>query len=152
MVEDLNKMDIEKAYILDDGGFFIGTMDLDHNKLSGDFKYTFIKPKEDLIKPRFDGDRWVEGVSSDEVMVNMLVPDLKFVDRVDFLLLKILDILRRGDVMMENKWFFNYCMFCWAQRKIEENYLDMAKKLDLLSDEQIMMIKMTPRVVEKKEF
>ena len=40
-------------------------------------------------------------------------------------------------------------MFCWAERKIDEAYLDMAKKMDMLDDNQIMMIKMTPRIAEK---
>lgn len=50
---------------------------------------------------------------------------------------------------MDNTWFFKYCMFCWAERKIDEAYLDMAKKMNMLDDNQIIMIKMTPRIEEK---
>ncbi|NVF11888.1 hypothetical protein HV819_07840 [Anaerococcus sp. AGMB00486] len=146
-----DKVDFKLAYILDDMGFFIGSLEIDTN-VEHDFKYTLIKPNERYIKPKFDGEKWVEGVNMSEYMVDMLLPNEKMkLSDYDFLILKILGILKEGGMMMENKWFFQYCMFCWAERKIEESYLDMAKKLNLLSDEQVMMIKMTPRVSEDKK-
>lgn len=39
-------------------------------------------------------------------------------------------------------------MLCWAEKKIDESYLEMAKKMEMLTEQQIMMIKMTPRVEE----
>lgn len=83
-------------------------------------------------------------------MLGMLLPedDLE-INSKDFLILKILEILKKGGMIMDNTWFFKYCMFCWAERKIDEAYLDMAKKMNMLDDNQIMMIKMTPRIEEK---
>lgn len=138
--------DIKKVFVLDDEGFFIGTITI-NIKEKQDFKYTEIKPKNGLIKPKFNGKEWIEGANKEKVMMSMLVPDFNIdIDSKDYLILKILSILKKGGMIMDNKWFFQYCMFCWAERRIEENYLEMAKKLKMLTDEQITMIKMTPRV------
>lgn len=147
MVE--NKIDYKKAFILDDKGFFIGTTYLDV-KEKQDFKFTTIPPDTTLIQPKFDGNKWIDGVDKDDLMLGMLLPeyDLK-INSKDYLILKILEILKKGGMIMDNTWFFKYCMFCWAERKIDEAYLDMAKKMNMLEDNQIMMIKMTPRIEEK---
>lgn len=148
MVEE-NKIDYKEVFILDDKGFFIGTTYLDV-KEKQDFKFTTIPPDTTLIQPKFDGNKWIEGVDKDDLMLGMLLPedDLE-INSKDFLILKILEILKKGGMIMDNTWFFKYCMFCWAERKIDEAYLDMAKKMDMLTDQQIMMIKMTPRIAEK---
>lgn len=147
MVE--NKIDYKKAFILDDKGFFIGTTYLDV-KEKQDFKFTTIPPDTTLIQPKFDGNKWIDGVDKDDLMLGTLLPeyDLK-INSKDYLILKILEILKKGGMIMDNTWFFKYCMFCWAERKIDEAYLDMAKKMNMLEDNQIMMIKMTPRIEEK---
>lgn len=146
MVEENN---LEKVFILDDKGFFIGTTYLDI-KEKQEFKFTTIPPDTTLIQAKFDGDKWIEGVDKDDLMLGMLLPEDDFkVDTKDYLLLKILEILKKGGMIMDNTWFFKYCMFCWAERKINETYLDMAKKMEMLTDQQIMMIKMTPRIAEK---
>lgn len=146
MVE-VNK-DLNEAFIYDDEGFLIGKMMIDAN-VKYDFKYTLDSPDKSLVKPRFDGENWAEGMDKEEVMLSMLMPRSELeLDSTDFLILKILGILKKGGVIVDNKWFFQYCMFCWAERRIEENYLEMAKKLKMLTDEQITMIKMTPRVSE----
>lgn len=148
MVEE-NKIDYKEVFILDDKGFFIGTTYLDV-KEKQDFKFTTIPPDTTLVKAKFDGNKWIEGVDKDEIMLGMLLPEDDFkVDTKDYLLLKILEILKKGGMIMDNTWFFKYCMFCWAERKINETYLDMAKKMEMLTDQQIMMIKMTPRISEK---
>lgn len=148
MVEE-NKIDYKEVFILDDKGFFIGTTYLDV-KEKQDFKFTTIPPDTTLVKAKFDGNKWIEGVDKDEIMLGMLLPEDGFkVDTKDYLLLKILEILKKGGMIMDNTWFFKYCMFCWAERKINETYLDMAKKMEMLTDQQIMMIKMTPRISEK---
>lgn len=148
MVEE-NKIDYKEVFILDDKGFFIGTTYLDV-KEKQDFKFTTIPPDTTLIQPKFDGNKWIEGVDKDEIMLGMLLLEDDFkVDTKDYLLLKILEILKKGGMIMDNTWFFKYCMFCWAERKINETYLDMAKKMEMLTDQQIMMIKMTPRISEK---
>ena len=148
MVEE-NKIDYKEVFILDDEGFFIGTTYLNIEEKQG-FNFTIVPPDTTLIKPQFDGDKWIEGVDKDKLMVEMLLPDNDFkIDTKDYLTLKILEILKKGGVIMDNTWFFKYCMFCWAERKIDEAYLDMAKKMDMLTDQQIMMIKMTPRIEEK---
>ena len=147
MVE--NKIDYKEVFIIDDKGFFIGTTYLDV-KEKQDFKFTTTPPNKNLIKPKFDGDKWIEGVDKDDLMLGMLFPndDLE-INSKDYLILKILEILKKGGMIMDNTWFFKYCMFCWAERKIDEAYLDMAKKMNMLDDNQIMMIKMTPRIEEK---
>lgn len=147
MVE--NKIDYKEVFILDDKGFFIGTTYLDV-KEKQDFKFTTLPPDKTFIKAKFDGDKWIEGVDKDDLMLGMLLPedDLE-INSKDFLILKILEILKKGGMIMDNTWFFKYCMFCWAERKIDEAYLDMAKKMNMLDDNQIMMIKMTPRIEEK---
>lgn len=147
MVE--NKIDYKEVFIIDDKGFFIGTTYLDV-KEKQDFKFTTTPPNKNLIKPKFDGDKWIEGVDKDDLMLGMLFPndDLE-INSKDYLILKILEILKKGGMIMDNTWFFKYCMFCWAERKIDEAYLDMAKKMNMLDDNQIMMIKMTPRISEK---
>lgn len=148
MVEE-NKIEYKEAFILDDKGFFIGTTYLDV-KEKQEFKFTTIPPDTTLIQAKFDGDKWIEGVDKDDLMLGMLLPEDDFkVDTKDYLLLKILEILKKGGMIMDNTWFFKYCMFCWAERKINETYLDMAKKMEMLTDQQIMMIKMTPRIAEK---
>ncbi len=146
MVEENN---LEKVFILDDKGFFIGTTYLDV-KEKQEFKFTTIPPYTTLVKAKFDGDKWIEGVDKDDLMLGMLFPtdDLE-INSKDFLILKILEILKKGGMIMDNTWFFKYCMFCWAERKIDDAYLDMAKKMDMLTNQQIMMIKMTPRISEK---
>ncbi len=146
MVEENN---LEKVFILDDKGFFIGTTYLDV-KEKQEFKFTTIPPYTTLVKAKFDGDKWIEGVDKDDLMLGMLFPtdDLE-INSKDFLILKILEILKKGGMIMDNTWFFKYCMFCWAERKIDDAYLDMAKKMDMLTNQQIMMIKMTPRIAEK---
>lgn len=147
MVE--NKIDYKEVFILDDKGFFIGTTYLDI-KEKQDFKFTTLPPDKTFIKAKFDGDKWVEGVDKDDLMLGMLFPDIDLeINSKDFLILKILEILKKGGMIMDNTWFFKYCMFCWAERKIDEAYLDMAKKMNMLDDNQIMMIKMTPRIEEK---
>ncbi len=147
MVE--NKIDYKEVFILDDKGFFIGTTYLDI-KEKQDFKFTTLPPDKTFIKAKFDGDKWVEGVDKDDLMLGMLFPDIDLeINSKDFLILKILEILKKGGMIMDNTWFFKYCMFCWAERKIDEAYLDMAKKMNMLDDNQIMMIKMTPRISEK---
>lgn len=147
MVE--NKIDYKEVFIIDDKGFFIGTTYLDI-KEKQEFKFTTIPPDIALMKAKFDGDKWIEGVDKDDLMLGMLLPEDDFkVDTKDYLLLKILEILKKGGMIMDNTWFFKYCMFCWAERKINETYLDMAKKMEMLTDQQIMMIKMTPRIEEK---
>lgn len=146
MAEENN---LEKVFILDDKGFFIGTTYLDV-KEKQEFKFTTIPPDTTFMQPKFDGEKWIEGVDKDELMLGMLLPEDDFkVDTKDYLLLKILEILKKGGMIMDNTWFFKYCMFCWAERKIDEAYLDMAKKMNMLNDNQIMMIKMTPRIEEK---
>lgn len=147
MVE--NKIDYKEVFILDDKGFFIGTTYSDV-KEKQDFKFTTLPPDKTFIKAKFDGDKWIEGVDKDDLMLGMLLPeyDLK-INSKDYLILKILEILKKGGMIMDNTWFFKYCMFCWAERKIDEAYLDMAKKMNMLDDNQIMMIKMTPRIEEK---
>lgn len=146
MTEENN---LEKVFILDDKGFFIGTTYLDV-KEKQEFKFTTIPPDTTLIQAKFDGDKWIEGVDKDDLMLGMLLPEDDFkIDSKDYLLLKILGILKKGGMIMDNTWFFKYCMFCWAERKIDEVYLDMAKKMDMLTDQQIMMIKMTPKIEEK---
>lgn len=146
MVEENN---LKKVFILDDKGFFIGTTYLDV-KEKQEFKFTTIPPDTTLMRPKFDGNKWIEGVDKDEIMLGMLLPEDDFkIDTKDYLLLKILEILKKGGMIMDNTWFFKYCMFCWAERKIDEAYLDMAKKMNMLDDNQIMMIKMTPRIEEK---
>ena len=143
MVENNN---IKKVFVLDDEDFFIGKISIDVNEKQ-DFEYTEIEPKKDLLKPRFNGKEWIEGADKEKLMMSMLVPDFNIdIDGKDYLILKILGILKKGGMIMDNKWFFQYCMFCWAERRIEESYLDMAKKLEMLTDEQIAMVKMTPRV------
>ena len=146
MVEENN---LEKVFILDDKGFFIGTTYLDV-KEKQEFNFTTIPPDTTLIQAKFDGNKWIEGVDKDEIMLEMLLPEDDFkIDTKDYLILKILEILKKGGMIMDNTWFFKYCMFCWAERKIDEAYLDMAKKMNMLDDNQIMMIKMTPRISEK---
>lgn len=148
MVEE-NKIDYKEVFILDDEGFFIGTTYLNIEEKQ-DFKFTTTPPDKNLLKAKFDGEKWIEGVNKNDLMINMLYPqnDLD-ISSNDFLVLNILKILREGGMIMDNTWFFKYCMFCWAERKIDEAYLDMAKKMDMLTDQQIMMIKMTPRIEEK---
>ncbi len=147
MVE--NKIDYKEVFILDDKGFFIGTTYLDI-KEKQDFKFTTLPPDKTFIKAKFDGNKWIEGVDKDDLMLGMLFPndDLE-INSKDYLILKMLEILKKGGMIMDNTWFFKYCMFCWAERKIDEAYLDMAKKMNMLDDNQIMMIKMTPRIEEK---
>ena len=148
MVEE-NKIDYKEVFILDDKGFFIGTTYLDV-KEKQEFKFTTTPPDITFVRPKFDGNKWKEGVNKDDLMLGMLLPEDDFkMDSKDYLLLKILEILKKGGMIMDNTWFFKYCMFCWAERKIDEAYLDMAKKMDMLTDQQIMMIKMTPRIAEK---
>lgn len=148
MVEE-NKIEYKEAFILDDKGFFIGTTYLNIEEKQ-EFKFTTIPPDTTLVKAKFDGDKWIEGVDKDDLMLGMLLPEDDFkMDSKDYLLLKILEILKKGGMIMDNTWFFKYCMFCWAERKIDEAYLDMAKKMNMLDDNQIMMIKMTPRIEEK---
>ena len=146
MVEENN---FKKVFILDDKGFFIGTTYLNIDEKQ-EFKFTTIPPDTTLMKAKFDGNKWIEGVDKDEIMLGMLLPEDDFkIDTKDYLILKILEILKKGGMIMDNTWFFKYCMFCWAERKINETYLDMAKKMDMLTDQQIMIIKMTPRIAEK---
>lgn len=148
MVEE-NKIDYKEVFILDDEGFFIGTTYLNTEEKQ-EFKFTTTPPDTTLIKPKFDGEKWIEGVNKNDLMINMLYPENDLdISSNDFLVLKILEILKKGGMIMDNTWFFKYCMFCWAERKIDEAYLDMAKKMDMLTDQQIMMIKMTPRIEEK---
>lgn len=148
MVEE-NKIEYEEVFIIDDKGFFIGTTYL-NIKEKQEFKFTTIPPDTTLMQAKFDGEKWIEGVDKDELMLGMLFPtDNLEIDSKDYLLLKILEILKKGGMIMDNTCFFKYCMFCWAERKIDEAYLDMAKKMDMLDDNQIMMIKMTPRIAEK---
>lgn len=147
MVEE-NKI-YKEVFILDDKGFFIGTTYLNIDEKQ-EFDFTTIPPDNTFMKAKFDGNKWIEGVDKDEIMLGMLLPEDDFkIDTKDYLLLKILEILKKGGIVMDNTWFFKYCMFCWAERKIDEAYLDMAKKMDMLTDQQIMMIKMTPRIEEK---
>lgn len=148
MVEE-NKIEYKEVFILDDKGFFIGTTYLNIDEKQ-EFKFTTTPPDTTFMQPKFDGEKWIEGVDKDDLMLGMLFPtdDLE-IDSKDYLILKILEILKKGGMIMENKWFFKYCMFCWAERKIDEAYLDMAKKMNMLDDNQIMMIKMTPRIEEK---
>lgn len=148
MVEE-NKIEYKEVFILDDKGFFIGTTYLNIDEKQ-EFKFTTIPPDTTLMQAKFDGNKWIEGADKDEIMLGMLLPEDDFkVDTKDYLLLKILEILKKGGMIMDNTWFFKYCMFCWAERKINETYLDMAKKMEMLTDQQIMMIKMTPRISEK---
>ena len=148
MVEE-NKIEYEEVFIIDDKGFFIGTTYL-NIKEKQEFKFTTIPPDTTLMQAKFDGEKWIVGVDKDELMLGMLFPtDNLEIDSKDYLLLKILEILKKGGMIMDNTWFFKYCMFCWAERKIDEAYLDMAKKMDMLSAQQLMMIKMTPRIEEK---
>ena len=148
MVEE-NKMEYKEVFILDDKGFFIGTTYLDIKEKQA-FNFTTIPPDTTLIQAKFDGNKWIEGVDKDEIMLGMLFPDNDLeIDSKEYLILKILEILKKGGMIMDNTWFFKYCMFCWAERKIDEAYLDMAKKMNMLTDQQIMMIKMTPRISEK---
>ena len=148
MVEK-NNTEFKEVFILDDKGFFIGTTYLDV-KEKQEFKFTTIPPDNTFIKAKFDGEKWIEGVNKNDLMINMLYPENDLdISSNDFLVLKILEILKKGGMIMDNTWFFKYCMFCWAERKIDEAYLDMAKKMDMLTDQQIMMIKMTPRIEEK---
>lgn len=148
MVEE-NKIEYKEVFILDDKGFFIGTTYLNIDEKQ-EFDFTTIPPDTTLIQAKFDGEKWVEGVDKDEIMLGMLFPDNNLeMDSKDFLILKILEILKKGGMIMDNTWFFKYCMFCWVERKIDEAYLDMAKKMDMLDENQIMMIKMTPRIEEK---
>lgn len=148
MVEE-NKIDYKEVFILDDEGFFIGTTYLNIEEKQ-DFKFTTTPPDKNLLKPKFYGAKWIEGVNKNDLMINMLYPENDLdISSNDFLVLKILEILKKGGMIMDNTWFFKYCMFCWAERKIDEAYLDMAKKMDMLTDQQIMMIKMTPRIEEK---
>lgn len=148
MVEE-NKIDYKEVFILDDEGFFIGTTYLNIEEKQ-EFKFTSLRPDENLIKAKFDGEKWIEGVDKNDLMLDMLFPENDLgINPNDFLVLNILKILREGGMIMDNTWFFKYCMFCWAERKIDEAYLDMAKKMDMLDDNQIMMIKMTPRIEEK---
>lgn len=146
MAEENN---LEKVFILDDKGFFIGTTYLNIDEKQ-EFKFTTTPPDTTLMQAKFDGNKWIEGVDKDDLMLGMLFPtdDLE-IDSKDYLILKILEILKKGGMIMDNTWFFKYCMFCWAERKIDEAYLDMAKKMKMLDDNQIMMIKMTPRIEEK---
>lgn len=145
MVENNN---FKEVFILNDEGFFIGTTYLNIEEKE-EFKYTEIPPDKNLIKAKFDGEKWIEGVNKNDLMINMLYPENKFdISSNDFLVLKILEILKKGGMIMDNTWFFKYCMFCWAERKIDESYLEMAKKMEMLTEQQIMMIKMTPRVQE----
>ena len=148
MVEE-NKITYKKVFILDDKGFFIGTTYLNIDEKQ-EFDFTTIPPDNTFMKAKFDGNKWIEGVNKDDLMLGMLFPsdDLE-INSKDFLILKILEILKKGGMIMDNTWFFKYCMFCWAERKINEAYLDMAKKMNMLDDNQIMMIKMTPRISEK---
>lgn len=146
MAEENN---LEKVFILDDKGFFIGTTYLNIDEKQ-EFNFTTIPPDKTLIQAKFDGNKWIEGVDKDDLMLGMLLPEDDFkIDTKDYLILKILEILKKGGIIMDNTWFFKYCMFCWAERKIDEAYLDMAKKMDMLTDQQIMMIIMTPRIEEK---
>lgn len=147
MVE--NKIDYKEVFIIDDKGFFIGTTYLNIDEKQ-EFKFTTLPPDKTFIKAKFDGEKWIEGVDKDDLMLGMLFPsdDLE-INSKDYLILKILEILKKGGMIMDNTWFFKYCMFCWAERKIDEAYLDMAKKMNMLDDNQIMMIKMTPRIEEK---
>lgn len=146
MVEENN---LEKVFILDDKGFFIGTTYLNIEEKQ-EFNFTTIPPDTTFMQPKFAGEKWIEGVDKDEIMLGMLFPsDNLEINSKDYLILKILEILKKGGMIMDSTWFFKYCMFCWAERKIDEAYLDMAKKMDMLTDQQIMMIKMTPRIAEK---
>ena len=148
MVEE-NKIEYKEVFILDDKGFFIGTTYLNVDE-EQEFNFTTIPPDNTFMKAKFDGNKWIEGVDKDDLMLGMLLPDSGLeIDSKDYLILKILEILKKGGMIMDNTWFFKYCMFCWAERKIDEAYLDMAKKMNMLDDNQIMMIKMTPRIEEK---
>lgn len=147
MVEE-NKI-YKEVFILDDKGFFIGTTYLNVDE-KHEFEFTTTPPDTTLVQPRFDGEKWIEGVDKNEIMLEMLLPvDNSLISSKDFLVLKILEILKKGGMIMDNTWFFKYCMFCWAERKIDESYLDMAKKMNMLDEQQIIMIKMTPRIEEK---
>lgn len=143
MVEENN---LKRVFILDDKGFFIGTTYLNIDE-EQEFNFTTIPPDNTFMRAKFDGKKWIEGVDKDDLMLGMLFPsdDLE-IDSKDYLIFKILEILKKGGMIMGNTWFFKYCMFCWAERKIDEAYLDMAKKMEMLTEQQIMMIKMTPRI------
>ena len=148
MVEEKN-IEYKEVFIIDDKGFFIGTTYLDV-KEKQEFKFTTLPPDKTFIKAKFDGNKWIEGVDKDDLMLGMLLPEYDLeINSKDYLILKMLEILKKGGMIMDNTWFFKYCMFCWAERKIDEAYLDMAKKMNMLDDNQIMMIKMTPRIEEK---
>lgn len=94
MVEE-NKIEYKEVFILDDKGFFIGTTYLDI-KEKQEFNFTTIPPDKTLIQPKFDGNKWIEGVDKDDLMLVMLFPtdDLEM-DSKDYLLLKILEILKK---------------------------------------------------------
>ena len=101
MVEE-NKIDYKEVFILDDEGFFIGTTYLDVKEKQG-FKFTTIPPDTTLIQAKFDGNKWIEGVDKDDLMLGMLLPEDDFkVDTKDYLLLKILEILKKGGMIMYN--------------------------------------------------
>ena len=87
MVE--NKTEFKEVFIVDDKGFFIGTTYLDIEEKQ-DFKFTTLPPDKTLVKPKFDGNKWIEGVDKDEIMLGMLFPsDNLEIDSKDYLTLKI---------------------------------------------------------------
>lgn len=93
MVEE---KELKEVFILDDKGFFIGTTYLDIEEKQ-EFKFTSLRPDENLIKPKFDGEKWIEGVDKNDLMLNMLFPENDLgVNPNDFLVLNILKILREG--------------------------------------------------------
>ncbi|MDD7045163.1 MAG: hypothetical protein SOU08_00060 [Anaerococcus sp.] len=64
-------------------------------------------PDKNLIKAKFDGEKWIEGIDKDEIMLEMLFPENDVgVNTIDFLFLNILNILKKGGMIMDNTWFF----------------------------------------------
>lgn len=58
MVEE-NKIEYKEVFILDDKGFFIGTTYLNIDE-EQEFKFTTTSPDTTLLRPKFDGEKWID--------------------------------------------------------------------------------------------
>lgn len=132
-----------QIYFYDDDGFLTDTAIVDDTK--GLINFTEIAPENGFFKPKFDGEKWVEG----EIPMKIIMGDKKH-DTLKFsnpyIIMKFISLLMKGgEDMQKDNWYFEYCMYYWYSGEIDENYLDMAKELGLLTASQVHIIKVSPR-------
>lgn len=137
-----------QVYFYDDNYFYTNTDILNEEELKDKENFTTIAPKNGFLKPKWNKEEkvWEEGAAATEIILGQMTTPQNSNFDFQYILLKILEMMQKGGVSVDTNWFFQYVMYQWTIDGIDENYLNLCVATKMLTEQQVALIKATPKL------